>query len=386
MYSTDLSAIETEIQSYLAVITQADRATGSAALEIGSRLAHVKEHGMVHGDWLAWLYRVGIEKGYAQRCIRAAANFANNPRAPYLTATQLFELNALPSSVDRLAFLSTEQTVPSTGELKLVEDMKRDEIREVVRAERQRAGITRAAKSVRKAAPATPYINTVVSALQNLSNESAELLETGEITFEQAVQIGRDLNAEQQAILAEIVAEEFETLPELDYVIALVANGVRAETLRDLCELEYELADMEREAADSPILRAEVNRCIEEELPMLLCDNPTDSELKEALLSIRTRLARLKASAEEERRQANRSRKEVERKQATFGSMFTQQLRELGLAVGASFEEIRCSYRTLAKHLHPDVNGGRDDEFKRVKAAYDELHDFYNTWREPLHI
>jgi len=51
---------------------------------------------------------------------------------------------------------------------------------------------------------------------------------------------------------------------------------------------------------------------------------------------------------------------------------------ELGVGRGASADEIRKSFRKLAKQLHPDKNPGdakSEDRFKRVSAAFDILGD-----------
>jgi curved DNA-binding protein CbpA len=42
----------------------------------------------------------------------------------------------------------------------------------------------------------------------------------------------------------------------------------------------------------------------------------------------------------------------------------------LGVAADASDAEIRDSYHTLVKKLHPDVVGGNEEQFKRVSRAY----------------
>jgi DnaJ-class molecular chaperone len=50
----------------------------------------------------------------------------------------------------------------------------------------------------------------------------------------------------------------------------------------------------------------------------------------------------------------------------------------LGVSKTATAEEIKSSYRKLAKKLHPDVNPGRKDieqKFKDITAAYDLLSD-----------
>ena len=52
--------------------------------------------------------------------------------------------------------------------------------------------------------------------------------------------------------------------------------------------------------------------------------------------------------------------------------------KELGVTRSASAAEIRKSFHTLAKQLHPDRNAGNkanEERFKRVTAAFDVLGD-----------
>ena len=58
--------------------------------------------------------------------------------------------------------------------------------------------------------------------------------------------------------------------------------------------------------------------------------------------------------------------------------MASDPYKELGVARGASQDEIKKAFRKLAKDLHPDKNpgdGAAEDRFKRVTAAFDLLGD-----------
>ena len=60
--------------------------------------------------------------------------------------------------------------------------------------------------------------------------------------------------------------------------------------------------------------------------------------------------------------------------------------RELGVASGASQDEIKKAYRKLAMKHHPDRNPGDDaaeERFKEVQNAYDTLSE---REREVLHL
>ncbi|OME86899.1 hypothetical protein BK120_08225 [Paenibacillus sp. FSL A5-0031] len=143
VFSASLPEIEAELAGFLGAIDAADKATGSAVLEIGRRLIFVKENHTKHGEWIPWLKRVGIAKRTAQSYAKAFEQFGNVPLAALLNASKMFELASLPPEINMPEFLACEYAVPSSGLKKYVNLMTKEELREVVRLERERAGLVK---------------------------------------------------------------------------------------------------------------------------------------------------------------------------------------------------------------------------------------------------
>lgn len=47
----------------------------------------------------------------------------------------------------------------------------------------------------------------------------------------------------------------------------------------------------------------------------------------------------------------------------------------LGVPIDADDDQIRAAYRDRAKDLHPDAEGGSEEAFKRITAAYERLSE-----------
>jgi DnaJ-domain-containing protein 1 len=79
------------------------------------------------------------------------------------------------------------------------------------------------------------------------------------------------------------------------------------------------------------------------------------------------------------RERTGRRRRQGRHRQAGVGAGDEPTSREaysvLGVDPGADEEAVREAYRSRVKEVHPDTEGGDQDEFKRVREAYEVLTD-----------
>ncbi|MEA1931105.1 MAG: DnaJ domain-containing protein [Euryarchaeota archaeon] len=95
---------------------------------------------------------------------------------------------------------------------------------------------------------------------------------------------------------------------------------------------------------------------------------PTYVVLCEDEMPVATLGRRLPFEVEEPEREAGRSRRTADR-------AVTSAFQELGLDAGASQDEVRSAYRSLAKEAHPD-RGGTEAEFKQLQDAYTTAKEY----------
>jgi chromosome segregation ATPase len=126
--SSDINVITAEINSYKQI-------AGNAIFEIGRRLKHVREsifreHGHYSGKWAEWLREVDFDVTTAKRFIKVFDEFGNSSDTwHHLSMRVLYEIATLPPEAREQA-----HTIPSTGEVKTVDEMTVRELREVKKA------------------------------------------------------------------------------------------------------------------------------------------------------------------------------------------------------------------------------------------------------------
>lgn len=125
--SNDLNVITAEIKTY-------QRVAGEAIFEIGRRLKHVKENDLAHGEFGKWSKSIGIHPTDASKFIRVYDELGDSKLGTYpnFGLKALYMVATLPP-----AEREKPHTIPSTGEVKTVDEMTVRELREVKKALKQ---------------------------------------------------------------------------------------------------------------------------------------------------------------------------------------------------------------------------------------------------------
>lgn len=122
--STDIHVITAEINAY-------KRVAGEAIFEIGKRLKHVRDT-LRYGEYDRWCRdSISFTRSTANKAIQAFEQLGNDATSRQLDVGKIFEMLSLPPDIDRSEFVSTPHTIPSTGEVKTVDEMTVRELREV---------------------------------------------------------------------------------------------------------------------------------------------------------------------------------------------------------------------------------------------------------------
>lgn len=87
--SDNLSQIESEIK-------QEKERIGKSVWEIGTRLKHVKEHDLTHGQFMSWYQGLGFNKNFVSKAIAVADNLSNFPTLGNIGTEALYLIATLP--------------------------------------------------------------------------------------------------------------------------------------------------------------------------------------------------------------------------------------------------------------------------------------------------
>ena len=116
--STDLNVITAEINSFKQI-------AGQSIWEIGRRLNYVKEHDLVHGQFIEWVNSIGFDRTEAYRFMKVANELPNVDTWQHLGSRALFLIATLPEEE------RDKQHTTSKGETKTVDEMTVRELQEL---------------------------------------------------------------------------------------------------------------------------------------------------------------------------------------------------------------------------------------------------------------
>lgn len=116
--SQNINRIETEIQFY-------KEQAGQSIWEIGKRLNHVKKHDLAHGEFGAWLKKIGINHPEANRIMKVAKELPNSSTLTNLGSTALYLIATLPEEARE------EKHVTADGDTKTPDEMTVRELQDL---------------------------------------------------------------------------------------------------------------------------------------------------------------------------------------------------------------------------------------------------------------
>ncbi|MGY3767070.1 DUF3102 domain-containing protein [Vagococcus vulneris] len=114
--SSDLNQIELEINYHKQI-------AGQSIWEIGRRLNHVKENDLVHGEFIKWLNKIGMDRYEATRFMKVANEIPNVDTFTHLGNKALYLIATLPEEQKQEQLIKAEQGDPST--VRELQELKR---------------------------------------------------------------------------------------------------------------------------------------------------------------------------------------------------------------------------------------------------------------------
>lgn len=231
--------VVSELQQITIEIKVLKQQTAQNIIEIGKRLKQIRDDERFKGRYLEWLENeVEFTRQTASRFIQVAEQFGNGTTSYPVQPGKLFELIALPDSVDRQEFIEQPHTVPSTGETKTVDEMTVRELREV------KAALKRTEEE----------LATTQEQAESIMKRDRQLREENE-------RLKREKNPEPQVVQVEVESPELvRKNQEMNTKIAQLSGEM--ETIRR----DYEKRLRDVKDGDVKSNRRELNRLLSEQL------------------------------------------------------------------------------------------------------------------------
>lgn len=129
--SNNLTQLELEINHHKQI-------AGQSIWEIGRRLNHVKEHDLVHGQFMAWYQRIGLDKDFVSKSMKIAKELPNFETFRNLGATALHLIATLPAEAQTEQIQRIEAgNAPTVAELRHIKAKYSKAVRRIEELESQ---------------------------------------------------------------------------------------------------------------------------------------------------------------------------------------------------------------------------------------------------------
>jgi hypothetical protein len=341
--------------------------------EIGKRLKYVKDN-IVHGYWIPWLESIGMDRTEASRFMKVYEQLWDVASAHHLSRGILFELLPIENKVE---FLEIEHCIPSTGEVKKVENnMTVKELREVKRNGKQ--PVTQKVESLpileTESQPKQydDFVVNIADCLQNLIQPFREDLIRGafqSFKLYKHLEISKLSHVQQYSMIGILELAPFANY-NVDDVIEIAKLNTSKKIVDAFIEFVFEI-DLTEDFFKLNKEYSEMKVKMEFNIKQSIKNRESEETIIKMIKETRGKLLEYMASGK-----LNAKQYGTKNKSSSTSNIHPHKI--LGIPDNATPAEAKKRFRQLSKLFHPDtarVQGieGTEYLFQLVKEAHDSI-------------